>query len=70
MLIFQITWFNDNNEVIQEGVQTRSELMEDGKRFVTISVLRFVAKTEHHNSNFTCQAQNSAIRQPQSVSTR
>jgi len=66
----EITWFDDNNEVIEEGVRTRTELMEDGKRYVTISVLKFVAKTQHHNANFTCQAQNSAIRQPQSVSTR
>ena len=69
-ICFQITWFTDDNVVIDEGVRTRTEVMKDGKRHVTISTLKFAAMTEHHNKNFTCQAQNSAIRQPQSVSTR
>lgn len=70
LLDLQINWFNDQNVLIDEGVETRQELMADGKRFVTVSVLKFVASTEHHNRTFSCQAQNSAIRQPQSTSIR
>ncbi|CAB4058946.1 Irregular chiasm C-roughest protein [Lepeophtheirus salmonis] len=65
----EITWFDSQNEVVREGVQTFQELAEDGKRFNTKSILKFVAKAEsHHEKNFTCQAQNSADRQPHSVS--
>ena len=67
---FQITWMDDRGLVVSEGVRTVQELMEDGKRYVTISILKFVADIEHHGRNFTCQAQNSANRHPASVSTR
>ena len=66
----QITWTDDRGLVISEGVRTHQELMEDGKRYKTISILKFPASIEHHDRNFTCQAQNSANRQPASVSTR
>ena len=61
---------DDRGLVLTEGVRTVQELMEDGKRYVTISILKFVASIEHHGRNFTCQAQNSANRHPASVSTR
>lgn len=68
---FQITWFDDDRqEVIERGIQTVQELMEDGKRFKTISVLRFEALDIHDGKNITCQAQNSADRQPHSASIR
>ena len=67
---FQITWFDERNMVITEGVRTLHELMDDGKRFVSISVLRFRATVGHNGKNLTCQAQNSATPQPQLVSTR
>ena len=67
---FQITWFDERNMVITEGVRTLHELMEDGKRFVSISVLRFRASVGHNGKKLTCQAQNSATPQPQLVSTR
>ena len=67
---FQITWIDDRGLVLTDGVRTVQELMEDGKRYVTISILKFVATIQHHGRNFTCQAQNSANRHPASVSTR
>ena len=67
---FQITWIDDRGLVLTEGVRTVQELMDDGKRFVTVSILKFVASIEHHGRNFTCQAQNSANRHPQSASIR
>lgn len=67
----EITWFDDDRqEVIERGIQTVQELMEDGKRFKTISVLRFEALDIHDGKNITCQAQNSADRQPHSASIR
>ena len=68
--LFQITWIDDRGLVLTDGVRTVQELMEDGKRYVTISILKFVATIDHHGRNFTCQAQNSANRHPASVSTR
>ncbi len=68
--VLQITWLDDRGLVLTEGVRTVQELMEDGKRYVTISILKFVATTQHHGRSFTCQAQNSANRQPKSVSTK
>ena len=68
---FQITWYdNELKETIEGGVQTVSELMADGKRFKTISVLRFTADLEHNGRNITCQAQNSADSQPHTRSIR
>jgi DNA invertase Pin-like site-specific DNA recombinase len=66
----QITWFDERNMVITEGVRTLHELMEDGKRFVSVSILRFRATTSHNGKNVTCQAQNAATAQPQLISTR
>lgn len=70
LIFFQITWIDDRGLVLTDGVRTVQELMEDGKRYVTISILKFVATIQHHGRNFTCQAQNSANRHPASVSTR
>ena len=67
---FQITWLDESNSVIAEGTSAVQELMADGKRFNSISTLRFTARAEHDGANFTCQAQNSANRQPQSASIR
>ena len=68
--LLQITWIDDRGLVLTDGVRTVQELMDDGKRYVTISILKFTATIEHHDRNFTCQAQNSANRHPASVSTR
>jgi hypothetical protein len=56
--------------VIREGVHTTHELMDDGKRFNTVSVLRFSARLEHDGRNITCQAQNTADRQPHTATIR
>jgi len=67
---FQISWYDERNMIITEGVRTIHELMDDGKRFVSLSILRFKAGMNHNGKNITCHAQNSATPQPQSVSTR
>lgn len=36
------------------------ELLSDGKRFTVKSTLKFQAKSEHHNTTFTCRAKSAA----------
>ena len=66
----QITWFDSDRSVVTDGVHTVRELMSDGKRFTAVSTLKFRARVAHDGRNFTCQAQNSADRQPHSASIR
>ena len=68
LIRFQIAWLDESNSVIADGTSAVQELMADGKRFNSVSTLRFTARAEHDGANFTCQAQNSANRQPQSAS--
>ena len=66
----QITWVDGSSGVLTDGVSTVRELLPDSKRFSTISTLVLSASRRHHGRNFTCQAQNSADRQPHSTSIR
>ena len=68
LIRFQIAWLDESNSVIADGTSAVQELMADGKRFNSVSTLRFTARAEHDGANFTCQAQNSANRQPRSAS--
>ena len=68
LIRFQIAWLDESNSVIADGTSAVQELMADGKRFNSVSTLRFTARAEHDGANFTCQAQNSANRQPRSES--
>ncbi|KAL4707063.1 hypothetical protein ACJJTC_011389, partial [Scirpophaga incertulas] len=58
----EITWVNGNQAVIKEKVENNVELMPDGQRYQTRSVLRLMPRKEDHNQTITCQAQNTADR--------
>lgn len=44
--------------------------LPDQRRFTAKSLLRLTPKKEHHNTNFTCQAQNTADRTYRSAKIR
>ena len=44
------------------------DILEDGKRYNTTSVVTFKPKKKHHNKTFTCSASNIADRSRRSVS--
>lgn len=56
----QLTWFDGDDNEIEEGVRETVELLSDGKRFTVKSTLKFQAKSEHHNTTFTCRAKSAA----------
>ncbi|XP_063835310.1 irregular chiasm C-roughest protein-like isoform X1 [Ostrinia nubilalis] len=58
----EITWVDGNQAVIKKHVENQVELMPDGQRYQTRSVLRLTPKKSHHNQTITCQAQNTADR--------
>lgn len=58
----EITWIDGLGNVIQDGIEYMSQQMENSKLFEARSVLKFTPKKEHHNTTFTCQAQNTADR--------
>ncbi len=58
----EITWIDGLGNVIQDGIEYMSHQMENSKLYEARSVLKFTPKKEHHNTTFTCQAQNTADR--------
>lgn len=56
--------------VISEGTEYIVEALPDGRRFTAKSVLKLTPKKEHHNTTFTCQAQNTADRTYRSARLR
>lgn len=58
----EISWVDSNQVVIKTGIDSRAELLSDGQRYITRSVLRLTPSKEHHNQSITCQAQNLADR--------
>ncbi|KAI8433726.1 hypothetical protein MSG28_015714 [Choristoneura fumiferana] len=58
----EITWVDGNQAVIRKHVENSVELLPDGQRFKTRSVLRLTPSKEHHRQTITCQAQNTADR--------
>ena len=44
------------------------ETLQDGKRKTVRSILRMLMKSSHHNTNLTCEAQNSAESSPSTAS--
>lgn len=65
-----IDWHDGDNNVIVKDVSMSTRKLDDGKRFNTTSVIRFVPKKHHHNKNFTCSASNIADRNRRSVSIK
>ncbi|XP_022828505.1 irregular chiasm C-roughest protein-like isoform X2 [Spodoptera litura] len=60
----EITWLDGNQQVIKKPVKSTVELLPDGQRYITRSVLRLTPTKGHHNQTITCQAQNTADRAP------
>lgn len=45
-----------------EGLESIVDPLPDGRRFTSKSILKLTPKKDHHNTTFTCQAQNTAER--------
>lgn len=56
--------------VIREGTEYIVEHLADARRFTAKSILKLTPKKEHHNTTFTCQAQNTADRTYRSARLR
>lgn len=61
-LRLQITWIDGLGNVLTKGIEYVKEPLSDSRRITAKSILKLVPKKEHHNTTFTCQAQNTADR--------
>ncbi|XP_037938623.1 irregular chiasm C-roughest protein [Teleopsis dalmanni] len=66
----EITWIDGFGNVLTENVEYTVSQLPDQRRFTAKSTLRLSPKKEHHNTYFTCQAQNTADRTYRSVKIR
>lgn len=66
----QITWIDGLGNVITSDIDYTTLQMPDERRFTAQSTLRLTPKKEHHNTTFTCQAQNTADRTYRSARIR
>lgn len=48
--------------MLTTGIEYMKEALPDARRFTAKSILKLTPKKEHHNTIFTCQAQNTADR--------
>lgn len=58
----EITWIDGAGNVLKEGTEYIVEELPDGRRFSAKSILKLTPRKDHHNTTFTCQAQNTAER--------
>ncbi|KAJ9599144.1 hypothetical protein L9F63_010412, partial [Diploptera punctata] len=65
-----ITWIDGLGDVMKDGLEYIVEALPDGRRFTAKSILKLTPKKEHHNTTFTCQAQNTADRTYRSAKLR
>lgn len=56
--------------MFERGINYTAEPIENTKRFTAKSILKLIPKKEHHNTTFTCQAQNTADRTYKSAKLR
>ncbi|EAT46033.1 AAEL002754-PA [Aedes aegypti] len=63
----EITWIDGLGNVITSGIEYVKEPLTDTGRYTAKSILKLTPKKEHHNTSFTCQAQNTADRTYRSV---
>lgn len=56
--------------MLTDGIEYIVEALPDGRRFTAKSILKLTPKKEHHNTTFTCQAQNTADRTYRSAKLR
>ncbi|GFG30249.1 hypothetical protein Cfor_11793, partial [Coptotermes formosanus] len=66
----EITWIDGLGNVQGNGLEYIVEALPDGRRFTAKSILKLTPKKEHHNTTFTCQAQNTADRTYRSAKLR
>ncbi|XP_067640276.1 irregular chiasm C-roughest protein [Eurosta solidaginis] len=66
----EITWIDGLGNVITNDIDYTTLQMPDERRFTAQSTLRLTPKKEHHNTTFTCQAQNTADRTYRSARIR
>ncbi|XP_049959878.1 irregular chiasm C-roughest protein [Schistocerca serialis cubense] len=66
----EITWIDGLGNVLRDGIEYIVEALPDGRRFTAKSILKLTPKKEHHNTTFTCQAQNTAERTYKSAHLR
>ncbi|XP_063233739.1 irregular chiasm C-roughest protein isoform X2 [Bacillus rossius redtenbacheri] len=66
----EITWIDGLGNVMNDGLEYIVSSLPDGRRFNAKSILRLTPKKEHHNTTFTCQAQNQADRTYRSAKLR
>lgn len=60
--LIQITWIDGLGNVLTTGIDYMKETLPDSRRVTAKSILKLTPKKEHHNTTFTCQAQNTADR--------
>uniref|UniRef100_A0A1A9WGC4 Ig-like domain-containing protein n=1 Tax=Glossina brevipalpis TaxID=37001 RepID=A0A1A9WGC4_9MUSC len=58
----EITWIDGLANVINKGIEYVKEPLADTRRVTAKSILKLTPKKKHHNTTFTCQAQNTADR--------
>ncbi|XP_017054972.1 irregular chiasm C-roughest protein [Drosophila ficusphila] len=58
----EITWIDGLGNVLSKGIEYVKEPLADSRRVTARSILKLAPKKEHHNTTFTCQAQNTADR--------
>ncbi|KAH8303262.1 hypothetical protein KR059_005019 [Drosophila kikkawai] len=67
----EITWIDGlGNVITSDNIEYSVIPLPDLRRYTAKSVLRLTPKKEHHNTNFTCQAQNTADRTYRSARIR
>ncbi|EDW81947.2 uncharacterized protein Dwil_GK25392 [Drosophila willistoni] len=66
----EITWIDGLGNVLTENIENTVIPLPDLRRYTAKSLLRLTPKKEHHNTNFTCQAQNTADRTYRSAKIR
>ncbi|CAB0007579.1 unnamed protein product [Nesidiocoris tenuis] len=58
----EITWLDGHGSVLTDNIEYLTEVMPDGRRYNAKSILKLTPRREHHNTTFSCQAQNQAER--------
>nr|CAH7764369.1 unnamed protein product [Callosobruchus chinensis] len=58
----EITWIDGLGNVLTDGIEYIVEKLSDGRRYTAKSILKLTPRKVHHNTTFTCQAQNTAER--------
>ncbi|CAG9816167.1 unnamed protein product [Phaedon cochleariae] len=58
----EITWIDGLGNVLTDGIENIVEKLSDGRRYTAKSILKLTPRKVHHNTTFTCQAQNTAER--------